>query len=151
MSAEGYVINAFGKKDASQDFQQFQILRGQSGPDDVEFDIFFCGISQFDVQFCQDDLGNTNFPIVPGREMSGVVRWVGQNVQDFKLGDRVGVWGLWWTAACSVITAMPTENTPVNEATPWHLMSLPSMVISAQTLAIPMAASLSGYLFIRTL
>ena len=91
MAAEGYVINAFGRKGAGAAFEQFQILRGQSGADDVELDIHFCGISQFDVQFCNNDLGNTNFPIVPGREMTGVVRWVGANVQEFKLGDRVGV------------------------------------------------------------
>lgn len=91
MAAEGYVINAFGKKAVGGSFEQFQILRGQSGADDVEFDIHFCGISQFDVQFSNNDLGNTNYPIVPGREMTGVVRWVGANVQDFKLGDRVGV------------------------------------------------------------
>ncbi len=85
------MINAFGKKSAKDPFEMFQILRGQSDADDVEFDIHFCGISQFDVQFCNNDLGNTNYPIVPGRELTGVIRFVGNNVQEFKQGDRVGV------------------------------------------------------------
>ena len=35
--------------------------------------------------------GSTKYPIVPGHELAGVVTAVGQNVEDIKVGDNVGV------------------------------------------------------------
>ena len=41
--------------------------------EDVEFDIKFCGICHTDLHIANDDLGNTEFPLVPGHELAGVV------------------------------------------------------------------------------
>ena len=54
MTDVGYVVNAFGKRSADTPFCAFKILRGHSGPNDVELDIHFCGISQWDAQFAFD-------------------------------------------------------------------------------------------------
>ncbi len=85
------MIFGLGKKSSKDPFEVLQVIRGFSGKDDVEFDIYYCGISQFDVQYCDNELGNTNYPIVPGREMTGLVRYVGENVRDFGIGEPVGV------------------------------------------------------------
>jgi alcohol dehydrogenase (NADP+) len=58
-------------------------------PDDVAFDVLFCGI-------CHTDLHSVGpwgqeFPIVPGHEMVGRVTAVGGNVTDAEAGDIVAV------------------------------------------------------------
>ncbi len=92
MGDEGYIIYGLGKRSEKSPFEVLQIIRGFTGPDDIEFDIHYCGISQFDVQFSLNELGNTNYPIVPGREMTGLVRFVGEQVKNhFRIGEAVGV------------------------------------------------------------
>ncbi len=61
------------------------------GPDDVEFDVKFCGVCHTDVHFANNDLGTTNYPCVPGHELAGVVTKVGKHVRKVKVGDHVGV------------------------------------------------------------
>ncbi|MDO0929410.1 NAD(P)-dependent alcohol dehydrogenase [Streptomyces sp. TG1A-8] len=58
---------------------------------DVRIDIAFCGICHTDLHFGHDDWGGTFFPLVPGHEITGVVREVGEAVTAFAPGDRVGV------------------------------------------------------------
>jgi alcohol dehydrogenase (NADP+) len=58
-------------------------------PDDVAFDVLFCGI-------CHTDLHSIGpwgqeFPLVPGHEMVGRVTAVGANVTDLTAGDTVAV------------------------------------------------------------
>ncbi len=50
-----------------------RIQRNECGPDDVEFDVKFCGICHTDVHFANNDLGTTNYPCVPGHELAGIV------------------------------------------------------------------------------
>ena len=86
-----YSIKAFGKKTADGFFQVFEVQRGLGGDYDVEIEIEFCGFGKYDSQVCNNYYGNTRYPIVPGREITGTVRFVGKNVKDFKIGDQVGV------------------------------------------------------------
>ncbi len=91
MAQDGYVVFGFGKADQLSPFEVFHLIRGVGGPDDVEIEIHYCGINDIDIQFCRNKLDNTNYPIVPGREMTGLVKFIGENVNNFKIGDRVGV------------------------------------------------------------
>ena len=89
--ADMYETIAWGKKSKDSKFELMQIKRNLPGVDDVTFDLKFCGICHSDVHIANDDMGVTNFPVVPGHELAGVVTAVGSNVTKFKLGDKVGV------------------------------------------------------------
>ena len=58
---------------------------------DVAIDIQYCGICHSDIHQARDEWGGSIFPMVPGHEITGVVRAVGGKVTKYKVGDRVGV------------------------------------------------------------
>ena len=61
------------------------------GDNDVLVRITHCSVARGDVQFMDDDWGDTRFPLVPGHEIIGLVEKFGSNVTDLMAGDRVGV------------------------------------------------------------
>jgi D-arabinose 1-dehydrogenase-like Zn-dependent alcohol dehydrogenase len=61
------------------------------GPNDVLVRITHCSIARGDVQFIDNDWGDTRFPLVPGHEIVGVVEETGSAVAGMKAGDRVGI------------------------------------------------------------
>jgi D-arabinose 1-dehydrogenase-like Zn-dependent alcohol dehydrogenase len=58
---------------------------------DVLVKITHCSMARGDVQFINDEWGDTRFPLVPGHEMIGVVERAGVAVTGLMAGDRVGV------------------------------------------------------------
>lgn len=57
----------------------------------MAIDIKYCGICHSDISIVEGIDSVFKRPIVPGHETSGVVSAIGQNVNNFKVGDRVGV------------------------------------------------------------
>jgi uncharacterized zinc-type alcohol dehydrogenase-like protein len=60
-------------------------------PDDVLIDIDYCGICHSDLHTARNDWGGTTYPVVPGHEITGIVRDVGGSVTRHAVGDRVAV------------------------------------------------------------
>jgi uncharacterized zinc-type alcohol dehydrogenase-like protein len=58
---------------------------------DVAIEIKYCGVCHSDIHQARDEWGGSIFPMVPGHEITGVVRAVGGQVTKFKVGDQVGV------------------------------------------------------------
>jgi len=58
---------------------------------DVVVDIKYCGVCHTDIHQVGDEWGGSNFPMVPGHEITGIVSDVGPKVTRYKVGDRVGV------------------------------------------------------------
>jgi uncharacterized zinc-type alcohol dehydrogenase-like protein len=58
---------------------------------DVALDIKYCGICHSDIHQARDEWGGSIFPMVPGHEITGVVRAIGDKVTKYKVGDQVGV------------------------------------------------------------
>lgn len=81
-------IAAFDPKSA---LGPYQFTRRAPRADDVVIDIKFCGICHSDIHQAKDEWGGSKYPMVPGHEIAGVVSAVGEKVQKFKVGDRVGV------------------------------------------------------------
>ena len=69
----------------------FSFERREPREHDVLIDIQFCGICHSDIHQARDEWGDAIFPMVPGHEITGVVKSVGSKVSKFKVGDRVGV------------------------------------------------------------
>jgi uncharacterized zinc-type alcohol dehydrogenase-like protein len=72
-------------------FSRTTIERREPGPTEVLFDIVFAGICHSDIHTARGEWGRVDYPLVPGHELAGVVRQVGDQVTRFAVGDRVGV------------------------------------------------------------
>ncbi|XP_042004928.1 cinnamyl alcohol dehydrogenase 1-like [Salvia splendens] len=62
-----------------------------TGPGDVYLKVMCCGICHSDIHQIKNDLGMSNYPMVPGHEVVGEVVEVGSDVTKFRAGDVVGV------------------------------------------------------------
>jgi D-arabinose 1-dehydrogenase-like Zn-dependent alcohol dehydrogenase len=61
------------------------------GPNDVLVRVTHCSIARGDVQFIDNEWGDTRFPLVPGHEIVGLVEKAGRDVTDVTAGERVGI------------------------------------------------------------
>jgi D-arabinose 1-dehydrogenase-like Zn-dependent alcohol dehydrogenase len=61
------------------------------GANDVLVRITHCSLARGDVQFIDNDWGDTRFPLVPGHEIVGLIEAAGSTVTDLAVGDRVGI------------------------------------------------------------
>ena len=86
-----YPTLGFGIPEKGGKFKRVSFSRSGCGPDDVEFDVLYCGVCHSDVHIAEDLFGTTKFPIVPGHELAGRVTRVGEGVTKLKVGDKVGV------------------------------------------------------------
>ena len=67
-------------------------------PGEVAIDIAACAICRTDLQIIEGDLGARRLPIVPGHQVVGRIRAVGDGVTNWQPGNRVGV--AWLGGAC---------------------------------------------------
>lgn len=56
-----------------------------------------CGVCRTDLHIVDNDLKEPKLPLIPGHEIIGTVAEIGDRVQGFAIGDRVGVPWLGWT------------------------------------------------------
>jgi uncharacterized zinc-type alcohol dehydrogenase-like protein len=59
--------------------------------DDVEIAVEFCGLCHSDVHATRGEWGGDTYPLIPGHEIVGRVTRLGSAVDDFTVGERVGV------------------------------------------------------------
>ncbi len=67
------------------------IERRELGSSDVAIDIQYCGVCHSDLHTARGEWEDVVFPVVPGHEIVGKVKSVGNAVTRFKVGDVVGV------------------------------------------------------------
>ena len=84
-------VKGYAAKNARAPLAPFAFERRDPRDHDVLIDIKFCGICHSDIHQARDEWGGSNFPIVPGHEIAGVVTRVGAKVTKYKIGDKVGV------------------------------------------------------------
>ncbi|XP_020215765.1 probable mannitol dehydrogenase isoform X2 [Cajanus cajan] len=86
-------LKAFGwaASDTSGILAPFHFSRRENGQNDVTLQILYCGVCHSDLHTLKNDWGFTTYPVVPGHEIVGVVTKIGNNVKNFKVGDKVGV------------------------------------------------------------
>ncbi|KAK6908002.1 hypothetical protein I203_102003 [Kwoniella mangroviensis CBS 8507] len=94
MSSPTATAQGYGISDTSKytDFsvKEFKLKTPQS--DDVTLDIEVCGVCGSDVHTITGGWGELSAPwVTPGHEIIGKVTHVGDNVKEFKVGQRVGV------------------------------------------------------------
>jgi uncharacterized zinc-type alcohol dehydrogenase-like protein len=84
-------VNAYATSAPKAPFEKITIERRDLKPSDVLIDIKFAGICHSDIHTARDEWGGTNYPLVPGHEIAGIVSEVGSGVSKYRVGDRVGV------------------------------------------------------------
>ena len=78
----------------------------QPGPGQLQVAVSACGVCRTDLHVVDGDLTEPKLPIVPGHEIVGRVSLVGDGVDGFEIGDRVGIPWLGHTCgACSYCLA----------------------------------------------
>ncbi|MBD1551938.1 Zn-dependent oxidoreductase [Pseudomonas typographi] len=81
-------MKAFQVK-APFEFGLAQVERPQVAPGEVKVDVAYAGICGSDMHIIHGQNAFVRFPRVTGHEFSGVVREVGECVENLKVGDRV--------------------------------------------------------------
>lgn len=93
------MINAYAAMAAGQSLEPFSYDPGPLGPDEVDIDVLFCGICHSDLSVIDNEWGFSQYPLVPGHEVIGVVSAVGSQVRRHQIGDHVGLG--WHSAYCN--------------------------------------------------
>lgn len=84
-------VKAYGAVSATEAMQVIEIKRRDLRPQDLAFEVLYCGICHSDLHAIKNDWGNATYPLVPGHEIIGRVTSIGVDVQGFAVGDIVGV------------------------------------------------------------
>lgn len=82
---------SFAGFSADTPLKPFQFERRAVGPKDVHIEIHYCGVCHSDIHTVRNEWGGAQYPLVPGHEITGIVKVAGPEVSQFKVGDRVGV------------------------------------------------------------
>lgn len=82
-----------------QRLQLVEVDRPSPGPGQVLIKVTACGVCRSNLHMVEGDWPGvpTKFPMIPGHEVAGRIEEVGEGVDSFRIGDRVGVQPLWST------------------------------------------------------
>ena len=80
------------------------------GPGQVLVKISACGVCRTDLHVVDGDLTEPKLPIIPGHEIIGTISVLGEGVDHFKLGERVGIPWLGRTCGCCFYCESGAEN-----------------------------------------
>jgi alcohol/geraniol dehydrogenase (NADP+) len=92
-------VTAYAAKAAKGTLEQYDYEPGPLGADEVEIRVTHCGICHSDTAMIDNDWGWSQYPLVPGHEVIGIITAVGANVGGRRqVGQRVGVG--WYAGSC---------------------------------------------------
>ena len=82
----------------------------QPGPGQVQVAISACGVCRTDLHVVDGDLTEPRLPIIPGHEIVGTISALGTGVDNFTLGERIGIPWLGHTCGCCSYCASGAEK-----------------------------------------
>jgi len=95
------MIKAFAAHEPGRKVKPFEYEPGPLAADEVEIDVRFCGICHSDLSMLENAWGMSQYPLVPGHEVAGVVAAVGEAVTILAPGDKVGLgWHAGYCMTC---------------------------------------------------
>ncbi len=68
-----------------------QVPIPQPFPEQILLKVHACGVCRTDLHIVDQELTKPKLPLIPGHEIIGMVMKMGEKVEDFHLGERVGV------------------------------------------------------------
>lgn len=93
MFVKGYAATA-----ANAALEPFEYELGPIGRAEVDIEVEYCGICHSDLSMIENAWQMTQFPFIPGHEVVGKIRAVGEDVKHLRPGTRVGVG--WFSRSC---------------------------------------------------
>lgn len=84
-------VHAYQVQEPGGRLEPTEFELGPLGVTEVDVDVLNCGICYTDVSMIDNDWGASTYPIVPGHEIIGTVRAVGEQVSHLAVGDVVGI------------------------------------------------------------
>ena len=84
-------VSGYAALSSTAPMAPFEFERRSPRADDVVIDILYCGVCHSDLHQARNDWGFSQYPLVPGHEIIGVVSAVGPAVTAYQPGDKVGV------------------------------------------------------------
>ncbi|KAI3451975.1 hypothetical protein Pfo_008640 [Paulownia fortunei] len=91
----GRIAKAWAARDSSGHLSPYSFHLRETGPDDMLLRVLYSGVDHTDLHQVRGELSsNTKYPLVPGHEVVGEVVELGSEVNNFKVGDTVGVGGI---------------------------------------------------------
>lgn len=96
------MINAYAALEPGGKLQPFKYDPGPLDALEVEIDIESCGICHSDLSMLNNEWGLSRYPLVPGHEVIGTIADKGDKVNNFQLGQRVGLG--WHAGYCMTCT-----------------------------------------------
>jgi len=77
--------------------RQLDVPMPEPGPGQIRLAVSVCGVCRTDLHVADGELPHPKLPLILGHEIVGRVDKLGEGVQGFRLGERVGVPWLGWT------------------------------------------------------
>ena len=90
-------MKAMVLEEQGQPLQHQEVPVPELGPDQVLLRIHACGVCRTDLHIVDGDLTEPKLPLILGHQIVGTVVLVGDQVDQFQIGDRVGVPWLGYT------------------------------------------------------
>ena len=81
----------FAAQSANSKLKEYEFERRSPLDNDVSIEIYYCGVCHSDIHTVRNEWKNSHYPIIPGHEIVGKITALGKNVNEFKVGDNVGV------------------------------------------------------------
>ncbi|MBA2710218.1 MAG: NAD(P)-dependent alcohol dehydrogenase [Tatlockia sp.] len=91
-------VHAYAATAKSGQLSSFDYELDELASDEIDIKVESCGICHSDLSMINNEWGMTNYPLVPGHEVIGVVVKVGNEVKNLKVGQRVGMG--WYSKSC---------------------------------------------------
>ena len=92
-------VKGYAAAKAGGKLESFTYVCPEIRPWDIELEISHCGLCHSDLHLINNDWTITNYPLVPGHEIIGLVKKKGALVKDLEIGQRVGVG--WQRSSCN--------------------------------------------------
>jgi uncharacterized zinc-type alcohol dehydrogenase-like protein len=78
--------------------EPFSFDPGPLAPEEVEIKVSHCGLCHSDLSMLDNEWGMSQYPFVPGHEVTGTVVALGEAAKGLKIGQRVGLG--WFSHSC---------------------------------------------------
>jgi len=85
------MIKALAAFEPKGKLKPFEYDPGELNYNEVEIDVQFCGLCHSDISVIDNEWGHTQYPVVAGHEIVGTVAQLGPGVNQFEVGQIVGL------------------------------------------------------------